>query len=311
MSVTKNLLFVINPIAGGREKRHLHRVIERELDHSLFHHEFAYTESEDHARRLSMSAAYLGFDVVAAVGGDGTVNEVARGILQRRGQASAGGQTAGAETAGDQPVMAIIPSGSGNGLARHLGIPMQAAAAVRLINRLHTTRIDAGTMNELPFFCVAGVGFDAHISQVFAQDQKRGFSGYVRSALREIRIYEPARYEVESDGKIIQEKAFLVSIANASQYGNNAYIAPGASTSDGLLDVCILRPFPFYRYPEMALRLMTRRIRHSRYLRMIRGSEITILREKEGPVHLDGEPRHMGNRLDIRVIPSSIPVIVP
>ncbi|WP_225975266.1 diacylglycerol/lipid kinase family protein [Anseongella ginsenosidimutans] len=166
-------------------------------------------------------------------------------------------------------------------------------------------------MNGFPFFCVAGAGFDAHISQLFAKNKKRGFSGYIKSALREIRLYQPARYEVKSGGKVIREKAFLVSIANASQYGNNAYIAPGASTSDGLLDVCILQPFPFYRYPEMALRLMTRRIQSSRYMRTVRGKEITVLREAEGPVHLDGEPQHMGNQLDIRVMPSSIAVIVP
>lgn len=298
MALQKNLLFVINPIAGGREKRHLHRIIERWLDHSLFHHEFAYTESVDHARKLSRSAAYLGFDIVAAVGGDGTVNEVARGILERAGQ-------------GQQAVLAIVPFGSGNGLARHLRIPMDPAAAVRMINSLHTTRIDAGMMNGFPFFCVAGTGFDAHISHIFAINRKRGFSGYIKSALREICRYRPACYDIAVDGETARESAFLISIANASQYGNNAYIAPGASTSDGALDVCILKPFPFYRYPEMAFRLMTGRIGRSRFMRLVRGSRVFINREDEGPVHLDGEPHNMGKVLDIRVIPSSLVVVVP
>ena len=296
MTSKSNLLFVINPIAGGKEKQHLQSVIERELNHSLFHYEFAYTESVDHARKLSSSAAYLGFDIVAAVGGDGTVNEVARGILERRDE---------------EATLAIIPSGSGNGLARHLRIPMQTSAAVRLINELKTTRADVGLMNDIPFFCVAGIGFDAHISQLFAHSKTRGFLGYVMSALRELRLYQPGIYEVRAAGQTIRERAFLISIANSSQYGNDAYIAPDASITDGLLDVCILSPFPYYRYPEMALRLMTGRIADSRYMKIVRTGEASILREEEGIVHLDGEPKQMGRQLDIRVIPSSISIVVP
>lgn len=301
MIVPKKILFVINPIAGGKEKKHLRRIIERELDRTFFRYEMIDTEGEDHARRLSRAAAGRGFDVVAAVGGDGTVNEAARGILEEKEEIRSGHRVA----------LAIIPAGSGNGLARHLGIPMRAAAAIRLVNQLKTKYIDAGSMNGLPFFCVAGTGFDAYISRVFAKRDKRGFSGYIRSALREIRKYRAAVYEVETGEDTLRRNAFLISIANASQYGNNAYIAPAADISDGLLDVCILAPFPLYRYPEMAIRLMTGRIRGSRYMETFRSRGITIWRENGGPVHLDGEPRHMDRRLAISVLPSVIPVVVP
>lgn len=301
MAAKRNLLFIVNPIAGGKRKRNLHRAIGDTVDKSLFKYEIVYTDSEDHARRLSRSAAGS-FELIAAAGGDGTVNEVARGIME-------GGREC---QAGDRPVtLAIVPSGSGNGLARHLGIPMRASAAINLINRSKVRRIDAGSMNGVPFLCVAGTGFDAHISHLFAKETSRGFSGYVRSALREIRMYKPAVYQIRTGREILRRKAFLISIANAAQYGNNAYIAPAASIADGLLDLCILSPFPFYRYPEMAWRLMTGRIAGSRYMQTIRGREFTIEREKEGAVHLDGEPRDMGRELNIEVMPALIPVVVP
>lgn len=293
----KNLLFVINPVAGGREKKQIHRLIDRKLDHSLFEHEFAYTESVDHARRLSKSAAYLGFDVVAAVGGDGTVNEVARGILEMQPESRA--------------ALAIIPFGSGNGLARHLKIPVKPAAALGILNRMNVSRMDTGLMNGRPFFCAAGTGFDAHISHEFARSEKRGFAGYIKAALQELRSYKPREYMVRVGETQLRERAFLISVANASQYGNNARIAPAADTSDGLLDVCVLRAFPFHRFPEMAFRLMSGSIGRSSYMRILKGSDIVIEREGDDPVHLDGEPGQMGKRLEIGVVPLSLPVLVP
>lgn len=293
----KNILFVINPIAGGRSKDRIHNMIDKELDHAVFDHEYAYSESVDHARKLSRSATYLGFDIVAAVGGDGTVNEVARGITSLAPEHKA--------------VMAIVPFGSGNGLARYLNIPMNAGRSLRLINTLHTRRIDTGLMNGRLFVNVAGMGFDAHISHEFAKGKKRGLGGYAQATLKELSAYRPERYQIAANGHTQETEAFILSIANATQYGNNAYVAPLADASDGKLDICILKPFPLFRFPGVILRSLNGSIHHSPYLETFPERQIIIQRPSEGPVHLDGEPMIMGKELKIEVQPSSLEVMVP
>ena len=287
----KNILFLINPISGGKNKLKFPEMASKYLDRDKFHANYLFTEKAGHAFEIASGMAKIDIDIVVAVGGDGTINEIAS-ALQSTGK-----------------TMGIIPYGSGNGLARSLGIPMNDKQAVLRLNSLHVNAIDSGTVNGKNFFNMAGIGFDAHISARFAEDVNRGLSGYVRTTITEISQYRYQRYHLEIDGKLYERDAFMISIANSSQFGNNAHIAPFASLSDGLLDICIIKPFPLYQFPLMAYRMFSKTIHKSKYVEIIKAKEIRILRENPGAVHLDGEPMIMDSELKIGIKPLSLSVL--
>lgn len=261
------------------------------LDKNKFFADFVFTERRGHAYDLAAGAVANGFDIVVAVGGDGTINEVAAAVD------------------GSHAMMGIIPFGSGNGLARSLKIPLATAAALRRLNDLHISRIDTGLLNDRKFFNIAGIGFDAHISELFSKDIKRGLTGYVKATLNEISNYKAGMYSIEVDGQVHQREAFMISIANSSQFGNNAHISPFASLKDGLLDLCIVRPFPLYQFPAMGYRMFNRSAHRSRYIEIIRAGHFRISREKEGAVHLDGEPFRLGTELNIGIKHLSLAIL--
>ncbi len=205
--------------------------------------------------------------------------------------------------------MGIIPFGSGNGLARTLGIPVNEKEAIKRLNGLNVDRIDSGILNNRYFFGIAGVGFDAHVSACFANNQTRGLTGYIHTVLTEVISYQSQYYTIEVDGEVINRQAFLISIANSSQYGNNAHIAPLASVKDGLLDVCIIKRFPLYYLPMIGFHLVNKTAHQSKYIEIIKGRDIIIRREKAGIVHLDGEPELMEANIQITVNPLSLHII--
>lgn len=287
----RKILFVINPISGGKAKYNFPEKIDKYLDKSKFDYECVFTEYHGHGSLLAAEAIRNGVDILVAVGGDGTINEVAT------------------EVEGTDKLMGIIPFGSGNGLARSLGIPLGDVQAIKRINKLHVSKIDSGTFNGRKFFNMAGIGFDAQISARFAENVKRGLSSYVKIAFSEVSNYRSQNYHLKIDGKEYEHKAFMISVANSSQYGNNAHISPFASLNDGLLDICILRPFPLYKFPAIALRMFRRNSHKSNYLEIIQGSNITIKRECDAAVHLDGDPFNMGTVLSIGVNPGSLNIL--
>lgn len=288
----KKILFIVNPISGGLNKTFIPSLIDQWLDHSKFDAEIVFSEYHGHALKLAENAINSNFDVVAAVGGDGTINEVASAV----------------ESSGK--IMAIIPSGSGNGLARSLKIPLNNAKAIARINLLNTIKIDAGIFNGKKFFNMAGMGFDAHISALFAGDKKRGFRGYIKATLKEITNYKSEYYSIQVDGKLIVKQAFMVSIANSSQYGNDAHVSPEASVKDGMLDVCIIKPFPLFAFPALGYRMFAKSAHHSKYVEICRGRDIIIKRAKKGPIHLDGEPLIVNELLTISVKHLTLDLIV-
>jgi len=286
----KSILFIINPISGGKSKTNFPGLAAKYLDQRLFDARYVFTERRDHARELVGKNENA--EIVVAVGGDGTINEVASALE------------------GSAKSMGIIPCGSGNGLARTMAIPLKDSDAVARLNRLNSTLIDSGSLNGQKFFNMAGVGFDAHISGRFAEHKERGFGGYIQTTFREINSYQSQNYILEIDGQRYERNAFMISIANSSQYGNNAHISPFASVKDGLLDVCIIRPFPMYIFPVMGLRMFAKTAHRSKFVEIIKGRDIRILRETEGAVHLDGEPQVMNAELNIQVKPLSLRVLV-
>jgi diacylglycerol kinase (ATP) len=226
--VRTQIIFIINPISGRTTGGvDVPALLDQLLDNERFAPTVIFTQYAGHATEIARQAAADGVPVVCAVGGDGTVNEIARGLM------------------GTGTALAILPKGSGNGLARHLGIPMNLPLAITMLNSGQSSAIDSCTINDRPFFCTAGIGFDAHVSSVFAASTKRGLQTYVQMVLREFFNFKPQLAVLELNGLQLETNCFVVAFANASQYGNNAFIAPMADIRDGLLDVCLIRHLNF------------------------------------------------------------------
>ena len=287
----RKALFVINPIAGGKAKNHVPQLIQQYIDKAAIDYTIVFTEEAGHAHWLAKESVNT-YQSIIAVGGDGTINEVASAVV------------------GTKAALGVLPFGSGNGLSRFLSIPMDTAGAIQNININKIETIDAGQLNGQWFFNMAGMGFDAHISQVFAQQKTRGFITYFKSAVKEIINYRSENYHLQIDGIEYDREAFMLSIANSSQYGNNAHVSPQASVQDGLLDVCVIKPFPLYRFPEMGMRMFTKTADKSKYVEIIRGKNISIKRNNPGAVHVDGEPHTAGTTAEVNIVPRSLNVIV-
>lgn len=288
-----NILFIINPISGGKDKMKIPGLIDATLDRSKFNANFSFTEYIGHASEIAEEASGKNFDIIIAVGGDGTINEIATKVMQQ------------------DKILGIIPFGSGNGLARFLKIPMNTVKAIDVINDLHTLLIDTGKFNDKHFFNMAGMGFDAHISSVFAGNKSRGLTGYLRLGLKEVLDYKAQVYELNIDGVDYVKKAFVISLANSSQYGNNAHISPAASITDGLLDVCIVKEFPMYKLPLLGYEMIRGLTNRSDLVEIIRGKQIKIIRKNDDAIHIDGEPFFMGKEITASIAPLSLKIITP
>ncbi len=292
MSTKKKICFIVNPVSGIGRQKVIEKLIDQLLDRTLFEYEIQYTKAAKHATELAKDAAARNFDIVVAVGGDGSVNETAKGLI------------------GSKTAMAIIPTGSGNGLARHLKIPIDLKKAMDVINNGAITKVDSIRFNDETFVNVAGIGFDAHIGWEFAKFGKRGFSSYLKVILREFPKYKARKYELEIDGKTIYHEAFLISFANGSQWGNNAYIAPTADISDGVMDIAILKNFKFMSALSIGYRLFKGSLHQSAHLDIIKAKEVKV-KQPSTIAHIDGEPIEIGNEIHIKVDSLSLNVIVP
>lgn len=255
--------------------------------------DISFTEYAGHASELTRKALADGATCIIAVGGDGTVNEIARAMIH------------------SNAVLGIVPKGSGNGLARELHIPMDAKRALDLIAKQHISTIDCCKANGRIFFCTCGVGFDAAVSQKFANEKRRGSLTYIKNTIEEYLSYKPEPYELLVDNQTIKEKAFLVACGNASQYGNNAFIAPHANIQDGQMDITILSPFTPLDIAPLAIQLFTKQIDRNSKIKTLKGKEVVIIRQKPGVMHLDGEPVMAESRIEISMIPRSLRVFTP
>lgn len=288
----KKAVFIINLISGTSDKAAIPGLIDQYLDKTQFEYEIAVTQYAGHASEIAAKAKDGGVDVVVAIGGDGTVNEVARAIVH------------------SSTALGIIPCGSGNGLARHLLLPLNVRKAIEVINRCEIRQLDYGIINDYPFFCTCGMGFDAFVSMKFAEAGKRGPITYVENVLREGLKYKPETYTIEDDNGTLQYKAFLISCANASQYGNNAYIAPQASMSDGLMDVIIMEPFDVFEAPQISIEMFSKTLDKNSKIKTFRTRHLHIHRDKPGVIHYDGDPVMTGADIDVELKPKGINIIV-
>ena len=288
--MAEEILFIVNPISGTGKQKKLNKNLEKTLNYSLFNPTIVYTQRAGHATELSREAIGR-YKYVIAVGGDGTVNEVVKGLT------------------GSETTMGIIPVGSGNGLARHLNIPMDMDEAIKVINKRLTERIDTVKINDELSVNVSGVGFDAHVAHKFAKNGKRGSIPYVKIAATEFQKYKSEAYKIVADGKPMFRNAFMISLANSTQFGNNALISPEAKINDGLVDICILSGFPKVEAGAVAARLFNRTMHKSKFIEIIRASKVEI--DTNHPIvgHIDGEPVIFNDMLNIEVQPASLSII--
>ncbi len=282
-------LAIINPISGTGKQKHTARQLEQHLDKSRFNLKVVYTAYAGHAAELAKQAADGKFDAVIAVGGDGTINEIA-------------GALAFSDTA-----MGIIPCGSGNGLARHLGIPMSPVKAVKWLNKAVITKMDTVQANDFRFVNVAGIGFDALVSHEFAKMNSRGLTSYVKAVLKEFRKFKSQQFTLQDKTGRHIESGMVLSFANASQFGNNTYIAPGASISDGLLNIVLLKKPRWYQAAGLGLQSITKKIHRSKLFRQFIVDEITITQQSDLG-HVDGEPILFGKTIHLKVDKQSLKI---
>lgn len=287
----KNIAFIVNPISGTKTKNRIAKLIRELLDPLQFAPTVVVTEYAGHATQLAQQFAMQEYYAVVAVGGDGTVNEVASGLI------------------GTNTALGIIPNGSGNGFARHLDISTRMNRAVEMLNSSEIINVDYGMVNNQPFFSTCGVGFDAVVAQDFS-DSSRGLKRYIQSIFKDLFQYKPETYHLKGNGIDLTTTAFLINFANAGQWGYDAYIAPRASVQDGWLDVAVVSEFPMVAAPGLALSLFTKNIDEKLHLNTLRAKELTLTRQSEGVAHIDGTPVTMPAQLHVKIVEDGLKVLV-
>lgn len=292
MSEFKNLFFIINKHSGAGFESQLEETVVNACTKRKANCQIAYTSGRGHATELAKRAVGK-YDVVIAVGGDGTVNETARGLI------------------GTTTPQGIIPKGSGNGLARHLNIPIQPEHALEALFNGIPTPIDTFTVNGQLSVNVSGIGFDGHIANLFSGRKKRGFWGYLPLILREYLTYQEFSWELSDGNEVTYHKSFMIAIANSSQYGNDAFVAPDASVCDGFLDVAITNKIPLYRTPSFTYRLFNRRLRSNDLYKRFTAKDIIIKTTAPCAFHVDGEPGGHSDSFSFHIMPGSLNLILP
>ena len=293
MASAHKYLLIVNPASGTVAKHRIVPHLYKKMESMGFDFDIVFTKSLGHGHDIAAEAAAAGRYAVLACGGDGTVNEIASAL------------------AGTQTALGIIPTGSGNGLARHISIPVDIDRSLKVIAENNIIAADYGTANDVPFFCTFGVGFDAAVSERCARERRRGVMMYLKNAINEYIKFSPEEYVIEVNGQVLTERAFLVVVCNASQYGNNAFIAPQASITDGELDITIVHAGNFFTQALMGVDMLTGLIRKTAFVDTIRTSEARIIRKTAGAAHIDGDAIRMPEVIDVCCRPGALKLFAP
>lgn len=289
----KHLVFIINPRSGVDRQKAIQQAIDATLDFNQFTYEMQHTQYAKHGTVLAKEAAAKGAYAVVAVGGDGSVNDIVAGLLDT------------------DTCLAIIPKGSGNGMARTMGIPLKEQEAIAVINKGNVIKMDIGYANERPFISNAGVAFDALISRKFAKSIRRGFAMYSWLVTKYMWMYKAWKWDIEIDGQEIKEKAFIITVANGKQFGYNFQIAPDANWTDGLFDVVIVRDFPRILGGLIVVRAMNGTITNSPYVKHYRAKEVVISHPQLRLMQTDGDAHDCENKIRFTIKKGLQKVIVP
>ena len=291
----EKILFIVNPISGHHDKSKFPSIVEKLIDKDKYDYTITLTEYGGHAVELTKQAIDNQYDIIVAVGGDGTINEVATTMI------------------GASQTFAIVPYGSGNGLARHLHLPLKPDKVItEVINKGVKSKIDTAAMNGVPYISIAGVGFDAIIADFFAQDPHRGIKTYVKLVTKEYLHFQPKKYYLILDGKEeIDCEPFFISFANSNQFGSNAVVSPTASLNDGLLDVCIFKKPNMLQVPYVATRLLTKKIDRTHFVDIHKAQKIQVIRENDEIANIDGEAVMMPKDITVEINPLSLNILLP
>ena len=290
----KKIIFIINPISGHHNKNNFPHLVDRHIDKSQYEYNIVFTEYPGHATELTQKAIEEGYEYIAAVGGDGTINEIAKCLI------------------GKEQILVIIPFGSGNGLARHLELPFKPEHLIKeVINDGKVYKIDTAIMNDIPFISIAGIGFDALIADYFAKDENRGFLGYAKLVTEKYTNYKQKEYTlILDDERTIDCKPFFVTFANSSQFGYNAEISPKASVQDGLLDVCVFKKPNILEVPIVATYFLAKQIDKSNFIDIYKAKKIKVIRKEEAVANIDGEPMPVSKDITVEIKPLSLNILL-
>ena len=291
----RRVLFIVNPASGPQNGAadEFATLVSKHIDSKEIDYQIEVTQYAQHASELSKKAVEQNTDIIVAVGGDGTVNEVASSII------------------GSHTALGIIPAGSGNGLAHHLKIPFNLPDAIALMNAGRVLLMDTISVNDIPFLSIAGIGFDALVADKFAGNSTRGLMSYINIVSSEYNSYKPLDYDLTIDGNRESYKALFISFANSDQFGYNTSIAPEARVDDGLMDVCIVKKVPIYTIPFVAPMLFVRQVHRTPFVDIIKANEVVVHTTNELIVNIDGEPVTMNGPLRFNLVPHSLKVIIP
>jgi diacylglycerol kinase (ATP) len=285
----KKLLFIYNPKAGPRKNPFNIHLLEKKIN-SSFTCQSITTRAPRHATQI-VEDEKDNYDLFIAVGGDGTVNEVGKALIH------------------SNKSLGIIPTGSGNGLAQELGIRKSHSEAMDLLFHGNEKKIDTLRVNDEICLNVTGVGFDAEVAFQFEKHNSRGFLTYVYSTLKTLVKFKPVKVTLRLNDEVKIFRVFSITFANSRQFGNNAYIAPGALLDDGLMDIAIIHPFPLFQLPSMALRLFSKSLPKAKYYTGIRTRKVEVLEGGQMNWHIDGEPVRIRGPVTIQVDQGSLRVI--
>ncbi len=288
----QTVVFIINPISGKGNGLKLATQIPAILDAKLFDVSIEISENRGHAQLLAIEAVEANTDIIVAVGGDGTINEIASALVD------------------SSTKLCIIPSGSGNGIARHLRIPQDPTKAMAVLKTGETSRVDVMYFGNKFCLGIAGIGFDALVSKKFDESPVRGLGSYVRIVLKEMFSYQPTAIQIQTEHQKISEQAMLVCFANGSQYGNNAIIAPGASMQDEKIMIGVVKKMRFLRWIGFVYALFTGKLKNSDFVQYYHAKKVEFQQPSE-IAHVDGEPIEIGKRNSIHIKNKAISVLHP
>ena len=293
MSDRKKIIFIINPKAGVKHKVDFAKLISSVFSSGRFNFDIQVTQSAGHATILAEQAVHTGANIVCAIGGDGTLNEVARAL-------------AGSETA-----LAVVPSGAGNGFARHCHIPLNAHSALKLIVSGKVMRADTFSVNGMFSMNIAGIGFEAHIAHLFANTEGRGLYNYAKLVLKEFKSFEKFKCKIIAGDVEMERDVFSMAFANSTQYGNNAQIAPGASIVDEKLNLVLLDKISIMQAPAFAYKVFKGKTFESSLIETFSFTSLMIDCPLDVALHIDGDPAGFARRFQIEINPASLNIIVP
>ncbi|MFN8301443.1 MAG: diacylglycerol kinase family protein [Saprospiraceae bacterium] len=289
----QRIVFIVNPKAGVNIQRRIRTSVDQHLNHRRFEYGIWHTEFAGHGTQLAQKAIAEQYDIVVAVGGDGSINEIAGALI------------------GSEATLGILPAGSGNGLATHLGYGRNLDQAIKKINLAETRVIDSGTLNGRPFFNVAGIGFDGLVSNLMRKQEKRGLLPYFLKSLEAGLSYTSRECEIEMDGQVVREKCFVVAVANGPMYGYHFQIAPDAQLDDGLFNVVLLKDAPRWQYFAALPATLNGSLYDASFVEHFQARKVTIRCAGENHVHLDGEGMVISGDLHFEMKPRSLKILVP